>query len=182
MLILQPSFPEILSIQVSKLVCRMKDESKKNIGSVTGDKLRDKITTLTQSQLMRATDALAMIWDGMKGPLEPRPTTELEFALSVTPPPFPNWHRVKLALLKSISTGTFIDIQFYAFNKIGADLPFDLKPLFTSSIVIEEWGPAITTRELEGFLLIHLILTYPRRNSGCRLPGRVPGGWADRRL
>jgi hypothetical protein len=146
-------------MQVSHLVGRMKEESKGNTKSVTRNKLRDKISTLTQPQLMRATDVLAVIWDGMKEPLEPPPATETKFALPVAFTPLPNWHRVKLALLKSISTGTFIDIQFYAFNNIGDDLPFGPKPLFTSSIVIEKWGPAITTRELEYFLLIHLALT-----------------------
>ena len=57
---------------------------------------------------------------------------------------------MKLALLKSIPTGTFIDVQFYAYNAISGDLPLDLKPVFTSSIVIEEWAAAITTRELKG--------------------------------
>ena len=87
-----------------------------------------------------------MIWNGVVGPSdllapEPKPTFSTKLTL------FSNWHRVKLALLKSISTGTFIDVQFYAYNAIDSNLPVDPKPLFTSSIVIEKWGAAITTRE-----------------------------------
>ena len=87
-----------------------------------------------------------MIWNGAKGTPEP-PLTEPKRSFTVAYTLFPNWHRVKLALLKSIPTGTFIDVQFYASNKINKSLPFDPRPLFTSSIVIEEWGPAITTRK-----------------------------------
>jgi hypothetical protein len=70
----------------------------------------------------------------------------------VAPTHLPNWHRVQLALLKSITTGIFIDVQFYACNKVVDDLPVDTKPLFISSIVIEQWGPAITTRKPDGSL------------------------------
>jgi len=97
----------------------------------------------------RATDALVMIWNRVKEPLEP-PMTQPGFNLFATPILFPNWHRVKVAFLKSIATGVFIDVQFYAYNKILDNIPVDPKPLFTSSIVIEEWWPAITTRESEG--------------------------------
>jgi hypothetical protein len=50
---------------------------------------------------------------------------------------------VKLALLKSVLTGTFIDIRFYVFNRISDNLPPDLTSVFTLNIVIEEWGPVI---------------------------------------
>jgi hypothetical protein len=135
-------------MQVSRLVDKLNEESKGNTESVTRKTLRDKIAALPQSQLERAKDVLVMIWNGVNGPLE-SPTTEPKLSFTVTSTLFPNWHRVKLALLKSIRTGTFIDVQFYAFNKIRDDLPLDPRPLFTSSIVIEEWGPAITTREWE---------------------------------
>ncbi|KAF9650003.1 hypothetical protein BDM02DRAFT_1689338 [Thelephora ganbajun] len=139
------SFPELLSMQVSQLVKKMEEESKEGIESATRKQLRNKIASLSQPQVKRAKNALAMIWNCVKRPLEP-PATVYKFTFSVTPTLFPNWQRVKLALLKSISTGIFIDIQFYAYNKMGNDLPLDPKPLFTSSIVIEEWGPAITTQ------------------------------------
>ena len=106
----------------------------------------EKMKILSPSRLARATDVLSMIWNGAIGPLDPlapglRPSFSVDAPLSL------NWSRVKLALLKSISTGTFIDIQFYAYNAINNDIPLDPKPLFASSIVIEEWGPAIMTRE-----------------------------------
>ena len=126
----------------------MKDESTRGAESVTRRQLRDKIASLSQSELGHAADALVMIWDGVVGPLDP--PQELKYTLSPKFTPSPNWHRVQLALLKSISTGTFVDIQFYAYNAIHNDLPRDLRPLFTSSIVIEEWAAAITTRELCG--------------------------------
>ena len=144
----QHSFPEILSAQVSQLVCKMKEESAGDTESVTPEQLRDKLTTLSQSQLIRATDALAMIWNGVIGPLNPL-TPEPRFASSVAPA-LPNWQRVRLALLKSISTGAFIDVQFYAYNTISDDLPSDPRPLFTSSIVIAMWASAITTRKWDG--------------------------------
>ncbi|KAF9642810.1 hypothetical protein BDM02DRAFT_3273313 [Thelephora ganbajun] len=139
------SFPEILSVQVSRLVSKMKEESKGGTESIAGKQLLHKIATLSQSQLARATDTLAMIWSGVAGPLD-LPAPELESTPSVKSILPPNWHRVELALLKSILTGTFIDVQFYAYNAINNNLPLDPKPLFTSSIVIEEWGPAITTQ------------------------------------
>jgi len=133
-------------MQVSRLVSKMKEESKANTESVTRKQLREKIAALSQPQVRRAADALAMIWNCVNGPLESH-TTEPKFTFSITPTLFPNWHRVKLALLKSIPTGAFIDVQFHAYNKISNDLPLEPRPLFTSSIVIEEWGPTITTRK-----------------------------------
>jgi len=136
-------------MQVSQLVRKMKEESEGDTESVTTKQLWDKIAALSQSQLTHATDALAMIWNGMIGPLdllapEPEPNPPM------TPALLPNWHRAKLALLKSIPTGVFIDVQFYAYSTIGNDLPWDPRPLFTSSIVIEDWGPTITTRKWRG--------------------------------
>jgi len=124
----------------------MKEESKGIPESITRKQLREKIAALPQPRLARATDVFAMIFHGVKGSLVPPPTVP-KLSLSMTHPVFPNWHRVKLALLKSIPTGTFIDVQFYAYNAIGNGLPLDPKPLFTSSIMIEEWGPVITTRK-----------------------------------
>jgi hypothetical protein len=134
--------------QVSRLVSKMKDESEGGSESPTRQQLREKIAALPQSQLSRANDVLAMIWNGVAG-LPGLPTPEPKLPSFVGPSIlFPNWHRVKLALLKSIPTGTFIDVQFFAYNKIGNDLPVDPRPLYTSSIVIERWGAAITTRKL----------------------------------
>jgi hypothetical protein len=137
-----------MDIQVSRLVSKMKEESKGDIESPTRKRLREKIAALPQSQLSRATDVLAMIWNGVTGMLGP-PTPEPELPFVAIPTLFLNWNRVKLALLKSIPTGTFIDVQFFAYNAIGNDLPVDPRPLYTSSIVIERWGAAITTRKLE---------------------------------
>jgi hypothetical protein len=133
-------------MQVSQLVSKLDEESKGNTESVTRKALRDKITALPHPQLARAKDVLAMIWNGVKG--FPG-SLAVEFKLSPTAAhtPFPNWHRVKLAFLKSIPTGTFIDVQFHAFNKIEDGLPSDPRPFFTSSIVIEEWKPAIMMRK-----------------------------------
>jgi len=133
-------------MQVSRLVYKMKEESKGIHESITRKQLREKIAGLPQSRLARVTDVLAMIFLGVKGSLVPPPTVP-KLTLSATHPIFPNWHTVKLALLKSILTGNFIDVQFYAYNAIGNGLPLNPRPLFTSSIVIEEWGPAITTRK-----------------------------------
>jgi hypothetical protein len=133
-------------MQVSRLICKMKEESTGDVESITGKQLQQKIALLPQSRLARAMDVLAMIWNGVKGSLE-LPTTVPKFASPATPILLPNWHRVKLALLKSIPTGTFIDVQFYACNVIGNNLPLDLRPLFTSSVVVEEWGPTITMRK-----------------------------------
>ena len=112
------------------------------------EQLREKIAALSQSQMLHATDVLAMIWNGVIG------SRDLQMPDSKSPPfvqPtfFLNWLRVKLALLKSISTGTFIDVQFFAYNAIDNDTPVDLRPLYTSSIAIEKWGAAIATRKLE---------------------------------
>ena len=135
-------------MQVLRLVYKMREESNGIAQNITRKQLQEKIVALPQPLSARATDALAVITDGMKGSLVP-PPAEPQLAFSVTPPILPNWHRVKLGLLKSISTGTFIDIQFYAYNATRDDMPLDPRPLFTSSIVIEEWGPAITTRKSE---------------------------------
>ena len=134
-------------VQVSRLVGKMRDESGGDTESATRKELREKIVGLSPSQLLRATDTLAMIWDGMVGPLD-LPTLEPEPSPSLKPLPFLNWDRVKLALLKSISTGTFIDAQFFAYGAVRNGLPMDLRPLYTSSIVVQEWGAAITTRRL----------------------------------
>ena len=98
-----------------------------------------------------------MIWSGILEQLDlslPKPASTLPASSSL----FPNWNRVKLAILKLISTGTFIDIQYYAYTAICNNFPLDPKPLFTSSIVIEEWESAISTRKLYGLsCLIALI-------------------------
>jgi len=142
----------MLSLQVSQLVRKMKEESAGDTEGIIQKQLQDKLASLSKSQLMRATDALTMIWSGVTGPLD-QLVPEPKFASPVAPillPSLPNWHRVRVALLKSISTGAFIDVQFYVYNAIGNNVPLDPKPLFTSSIVIEEWAPAITTRKLDG--------------------------------
>ena len=122
----------------------MEKELTKGTESDTRMRLRDKIASLSQSELGRAADALAMIWGGVVGPLdlpqEPKSTFSSKFT------PSPNWHRVQLALLKSVPTGTFVDVQFYAYNAVYNSGPQDLRLLFTSSIVIKEWAAAITTR------------------------------------
>ena len=143
---LQCSFPEMLSIQVSLLVRMIKEESKGGTGSITRERLRGKIDTLSQQRFTHAVDVLTMILDGVRGSLK-APMAEIKFTPDMTPTPFPNWYRMKIALYKSISTGIFIDLRFYAYNAIWSGLPLDPKPLFTSSIVIEEWGAAITTRK-----------------------------------
>jgi hypothetical protein len=152
----------------------MKEESTKGTESDTRRQLRDKIASLSPSELGRATDALVMIWNGVIGPLDlPPPKPQPTFSPKFTPSP--NWHRLQLALLKSIPTGTFIDVQFYAYSAIQDGLPRDLKPLFTSSIVIEEWAAAITTRRLCG--TSHFSNADTRqRNSGGRFSSRVPDG------
>lgn len=165
-------------MQVSRLVSKLKEESTKGTESDTRKQLRDKVASLSQSQSARATDALVMICNRLVGPLDqalpdPRPTFSPKVA------PSPNWHRVQLALLKSIPTGTFIDVQFYAYNAIRDGLPLDLKPLFTSSIAIEEWAAAITTREL--FYASHFSKSDTlRRNSRDRFPSCVPDGRINR--
>ena len=134
---------------VSQLIQEMKEEAMLGAESDTMIQLLDAIAFLSQSQLGCAMDAISMIWNGLTGPLElpalePKSTPPVGFTL------FPNWHRMKLALFKSIFMGTFIDIQFYAYNAIRNNLLLDPKPLFVLSIVIKEWGPAITTHRLEG--------------------------------
>jgi hypothetical protein len=150
---LRHSFPEMLSIQASKLVAKIKEESERPTGGPTRKLLRERIASLSQPEVTRATDALKMIWSYANGSLKP-----LAAEIKPNPPVVlnfpPNWHRVKLAFLKSITTGVFLDAQFYAFNKIYNNTPFDPKPLFISSIVIEEWAPAITTREWKNFLVL----------------------------
>ena len=152
------SFPEILSVQVSRLVSKMKEESTGDTESETRRQLRDRIALLSQSQLARATDALAMIWSRVIGPLDsPMPEVKRKGFILLSKwnkiyPIVSSWDRVKLALLKSISTGTFIDVQFYAYNAVQNGAPSDPKPLFISSIVIQKWMPAITTRESKASL------------------------------
>lgn len=136
----------MLPIQVSILVNKINNESEWLEAGATRKQLREKIASLSQSQVARAADALSMIWSHANGPLkslaiEPKSAPPIMFTF------FPNWHRVKLAFLKSIPTGVFIDAQFHAFNKVCDNTPFDPQPLFISSIVIEEWIPAIKTRE-----------------------------------
>ena len=96
--------------------------------------LREKTAALSPSQLTRAADTLAMIWNDMEGLLDV-PALEPKLSPFPKPLPFLNWHRVKLA---SIHTGTFVDLQFFAYNAFGNGLPVDLRPLYTSSTVIQE--------------------------------------------
>ena len=126
----------------------MKEESTGDTESNTMSQLLDKIASMSQQQLVRATDALSMILSDATRPLDSL-ASEQNINLSATSTLVAR--RVELALLKSISTGTFIDVQFYAYNAISDGSPLEPKPLFTSSIVIEEWGPAIATRKFEGF-------------------------------
>ena len=135
-------------MQVSQLVRKMKEESGGDTEGIVRKRLQEKIAGLDQSRLPRATDVLAMIWDGLMGPLD-IPTPEPKPTPFTKATPFSNWHRVRLALLKSIPTGTFIDAQFFAYNALSNDLPVDPRPLYTSSIVIERWGAAIATRKSE---------------------------------
>jgi hypothetical protein len=137
------SFPEMLPIQVSKLVTKINEEAEWLAEGATRKRLREKIASLTLPELKRAADALSMIWSYSNGPLNSL-ATETKSAVPVI---LPNWPYVKLAFLKSIITGVFLDVQFYAFNKICNNTPFDPKPLFISSIVIEEWSPAIMMRK-----------------------------------
>ena len=121
-----------------------------NAESNTMKQLLGKIASLSESQLARSSGVLSMIWSGTTGPLD-LPTQEPESGLSVNSAEVANLHRVELALLKSISTGASIDVQFYVYNAISDDLPLGPKPLFASSIAIEGWGSAIATRKFEGF-------------------------------
>ena len=128
--------------------------------SSTRRQLRERITALPQSRLERATDALSMIWDSVTGLLD-QPILESRKPVAsaeLTPPLIWNWviyplssnrNRVKLALLKSISTGTFVDVRLYAYNAIRDGLPVNPKPLFTSSVIIGEIEPAIMARKLK---------------------------------
>lgn len=170
----------MLSIQVSILVNKMNEESKQCAEGATRKRLQEKIASLSQPQARRAADALSMIWSYVNGPLKP-PVAQPEPTFSMAFTFFLNWHRVELALLKSIATGVFIDVQLCAFSKICNNLPFDPKPLFISSIVIEEWGPAVTTREWKK-PPIRLTLICDRRDHRHRLSRRVPGGWTKGRL
>ena len=90
-----------------------------------------------------------MIWNGTMGPSDSTvPSTRFSSpAPSIVPAEHPG---LGLALVKSISTGTFIDVQFYAYNAINNDLQLDPKPLFASSIVIKGFSSAIEKRKLEG--------------------------------
>ena len=133
-------------VQVSRLVGKIREESGGSAESATRKELRKKIAGLSLSQFTRVADTLTMVWNGMVGPLDV-PALEPKPSSSPKPAPFANWDRVKLALLKSISMGAFIDVQFFAQNAISDGLPVDPRPLYTSSIVIQEWGAAITTRE-----------------------------------
>ena len=133
-------------VQVSQLVGKIREESGGSTESATRKELRKKIAGLSRSQFTRVADTLVMIWNGMVGPLdvpalEPKPSSFPKPTSSL------NWDRVKLALLKSISAGAFIDVQFFVHNAISNGLPVDPRPLYTSSIVIQEWGAAITIRE-----------------------------------
>ena len=128
----------------------MKKESKGNANYKTRRQLLDKIASLSQPQLERAADALAMIWSGATEPLNLCPP-KFKSNFSANLVQVANLPRVELALLKSISTGTFIDLQFHAYSAVINDLPLDPKPLFASSIVIEEWRPSIEKGKFEGF-------------------------------
>ena len=132
-------------MQVPRLVCELEEESNGYTESATRKRLREKIAALPPPRLARAMDALCAVLVGVNGRLKP-PRAEPRLT-STIPLFFPHWHRVKLALLKSIHTGTFIDVQFYACNAVCNNVPLDPRPLFTSSIVIEEWGAAIATRK-----------------------------------
>lgn len=135
-------------MQVSFLVKKMNKETKKGVESATRKRFRNKVTSLAQPQLGGATDTLAMILNCMGGPLESAGAPS-GFTSSALPAVLPNWHRLKFAFLKSITTGVFIDIQLHAYNEVSNSLLSDLKPLFSSSIVIKGWGPIIAARRLE---------------------------------
>ena len=165
-------------MQVSFLVHKMNEESKGGTEGFTRKRLRDKIASLSQSQVRRATDALAMIWNYTKEPPKP-PTTQPKSAVHVTPTNLPNWLRVQLALLKSMATGIFIDLQFYAYSKVFNSLPLDPKPLYASSIVIQKLVPAISKRKPDRPSL-HSPLTCDQRDDGDMSPSSLPNGWTSR--
>jgi len=135
-------------MQVSRLVSKMKEESGEDTEGAVRKQLREKITALTQSRLPRVADALVVIWNGVVGPLDlPAPEHDSIAKATISL----NRHVVKLALLKSILTGTFIDVQFFAYKTLSNGSPANPRPLYTSSIVIKRWGAAIATRESEPF-------------------------------
>ena len=106
----------------------MKRESTGSEESKTVKQLLDKIASLSQPQLARAADAFSTIWNGTTGPLNPLgPKPKPRFL--AMPTLSAKLRRVELALFKSISTGTFIDVRSYAYNAISNDSPLDLKPL-----------------------------------------------------
>ena len=157
-LLFERSFREMLPAQVSQLVNKIKEGSTGGIEGATRRQVQDRVASLSQSQLNRVADVLAMIWDGMLGLLDipPPPPNSTSLAKSIqfppsgrrrsgAPPP-PNWDRMKLALFKSISTRTFVEVKLNAYNAIHNTLPLDPKPLFTSSIVVKELTPSITER------------------------------------
>ena len=173
-------FPEILSVQVSQLVGKIKGELTDDNESDTKSQLLHRISFFSQSQMGRATHALAMIWNGVIGPLD-LPSPEPNSPLPPTSTPRPNLRRVKLALLKSITTGAFIDVQLHAYNSIHNNLPLDMKALFTSSIVIEEWADAIMARKSHG--TSHLSGSdVGQRSCRDRFSSGVLDGWINRRL
>ena len=143
--------------QILKLVSTMESESKGGTEGDTMKRLLDKIASLSQLQLERSRDVLSMIWNGIVGQHPDLPAHKSLFTLPSNHTSLPNWRRVKLAILKSISTGTFVDIQLYAHNAICNNLSLDAKPLFTSSIVIEAWGSAISMRKLQCSVLLGLL-------------------------
>jgi hypothetical protein len=164
-------------VQVSFLINKMNEESTRG-GSegATRKRLRKKIASLSQSQVRYATDALVMIWNYTRELLRP-PTTGPNPTVPVTLTNLPL--RVQLALLKSIYTGIFIDLQFYAYNEVSNDVPQEPKPLFISSIVSKKLLPAITMRKSGGSPL-RSILTCDQRYDGDRFPSCLPSGRANR--
>jgi len=144
------SFPEILRAQVSRLVNNIKEEAGGDSESAIRKQLREKIAALTQSRYPQVMGVLVMIWNGVLGPLD-LPAVEPKSISPIKATLFSIWHRLKLALLKSIPTGTFIDVQFFAYKTLSNGLPVDPRPLYTSSMVAERWETAIATRESEPF-------------------------------
>lgn len=164
-------------MQVSFLINKMNEESTKGDSEgATRKRLRKKIASLSQSQVRHATDALVMIWNYTREPLRP-PTTKPNPTVPVTLTNLPL--RVQLALFKSIDTGIFIDLQFYAYNKVSNDVPQEPNPLFISSIVSKKLLPAITMRKSGGSPL-RSILTCDQRYDGDRFPSCLPSGRANR--